>query len=110
MDPVHSDNNTKEKRHPELFQSQDNFTNIHAVARSYYYLFRIIRRKKLVQFGYVCSICMPSHRLVKSVFLVLWMLFGEEEDNQSDGLTFDNITEWTGLCIGDAVKKTDREQ
>jgi len=65
----------------------------------------IIRRKKLVLFGHVC--CMLNHRLVKKGSS--WMLFGEEEDNQSER-RIDNITEWTGLSAGDAMKTEDREQ
>jgi len=61
-----------------------------------------IRHKKLTLFGHVCR--MLDNRLLKSV------LFGCMERARCRGTQpkrgLDNITEWTGLSIGDAVKMT----
>jgi len=61
-----------------------------------------IRHKKLTLFGHICR--MPDNRQLKSE------LFGSMEGVRYRGRQpkwwLDNITEWTGLSIGDAVKMT----
>jgi len=63
-------------------------------AKNHYYMIRqhvnrnqevldIFRRRKLL--GHVCR--MPNNLLANKGCSVLWKMFGEEEDSQSDGLT-----------------------